>query len=100
MSVDKAERMQANCRAIWGNGNYDLDCEGDYEGGTWLCFVKQDYGLEYGPLLIMTLPAATPEQAWEELERMLNYGAEKARRKAESAKQPAYASSKPSKSTE
>ncbi|KAI1282510.1 hypothetical protein F5Y07DRAFT_241938 [Xylaria sp. FL0933] len=99
MSTDKAERVQANCRAIWGNGNYDLECEGDH-GNEFQCFVRQDYGLEFGSPLIMTMVMATTEQAWEELERMLSYMAEKARRKAESAKQPAHAGSKPSKSTE
>ncbi|KAI1355694.1 hypothetical protein F5Y01DRAFT_150592 [Xylaria sp. FL0043] len=99
MSTDKAERMQANCRAIRGNGYYDLECEGDY-GDAFQCLVRRDYGLEFGSCLIMTMPAATPEQAWAELERLLDYGAEKARRRAESAKQPAHAGSKPSKSTE
>ncbi|QSZ32866.1 hypothetical protein DSL72_002446 [Monilinia vaccinii-corymbosi] len=46
-------QVQANCRIIWGNDNYELDIEtDDYEDGY--CTVRKDYGDHFGDCLAMT----------------------------------------------
>lgn len=73
MSDAQGERIQANCKIIWGDGDYDLDIESDNSSyPSHLCFVKRDYGLSFGPALTMTGVCSSSEQAWNELDRMLS----------------------------
>jgi len=70
MSNDQGERIQANCRIIWGEGDYDLDIYADdYE--YYSCWVKRDFGLSFGPPLTGTGLCSSPEKAWNEFDRML-----------------------------
>ena len=69
MSNDQGERIQANCRIIWGEGDYDLDIYADdYE--YYSCWVKRDFGLSFGPPLTGTGLCSSPEKAWNEFDRM------------------------------
>jgi hypothetical protein len=70
MSDNQGERIQNNCRAIWGDGNYELDIETD-NWMDWYCYVRKDYGLSFGDLLWMAGPCNSPEETWGELDRGL-----------------------------
>jgi hypothetical protein len=68
-SVERGQRIQANCKIIWGDGDYDLDNQTD-DHLNWQCLVQRDLGLSYEPLT-MTALCNSPERAWRELDRML-----------------------------
>ncbi|KAL9617933.1 MAG: hypothetical protein Q9160_007299 [Pyrenula sp. 1 TL-2023] len=73
MSNAQGQRIRAYCEAIWGKGDYmyDIDVETDdweiYQG-----FVKQDFRLEYGPILTGTRLCKLVDHVYSELERMLS----------------------------
>ncbi|RFU32614.1 hypothetical protein B7463_g3747, partial [Scytalidium lignicola] len=71
MSSAQGKTIEANCRVIWGDGDYELDIETD-DWDTWYCFVRKDFGLHFGPPLTMTGMCNSQKQAWSELERMLD----------------------------
>lgn len=70
MATTRGERIQANCRIIWGEGDYDLDLETD-DWETYWAVVKKDYETSFGPPLIITEICPSDEHAWRELDRML-----------------------------
>ena len=70
MAADQGQRIQANCKIIWGDADYDLDVETD-DWVTYTCVVKKDHGLCFGPPLTMTGICNSEGQAWRELDRML-----------------------------
>ncbi|KAF2793565.1 hypothetical protein K505DRAFT_375244 [Melanomma pulvis-pyrius CBS 109.77] len=67
----QGQRIQEYCKKIWGaDKDFDLDIEtDDYE--NYLCLVREDRGLSFGPVLTMTSLCYGPKEAWHELERML-----------------------------
>ena len=67
----QGERIQANCRIIWGNDDYDLDISTD-DWEWYSCSVQKDFGTELGPPLTMTGLCNSSEKAWAELDRMLD----------------------------
>lgn len=71
MSSVRGQRIQTNCEIIWGNADYDLDIETD-DWETYACVVKKDFGSHFGPPLTMTGICNSEEQAWRELDRMLD----------------------------
>jgi len=71
MSSERGQRIEANCKIIWGDGDYDLDIETD-DWVNWQCSVKRDYGDEFGPPLTMTGLCNSQDRAWSELNRMLD----------------------------
>ena len=70
MSADQGQRIQNNCRVLWGDGDYELDIETD-DWLTYYGYVRKDFGLHFGPLLIMTGECNSSENTWRELDRML-----------------------------
>lgn len=70
MTAAQGARIEANCKIIWGDGDYDLDVETD-DWVEYACVVKRDFGLCIGPPLTMTGLCNSAEQAWRELDRML-----------------------------
>merc|ERR1712098_197834 len=72
----RRERIQINCKIIWGDGNYDLDLETD----DWVAYgvVKRDYGTSFGSPLTMT-GLYNSSGHWGELERMLDLWARQIR---------------------
>jgi hypothetical protein len=71
MSSARGQIIQANCKIIWGDADYDLDVETD-DWVTYSCIVKKDFGSHFGPPLTMTGICNSEEHAWRELERMLD----------------------------
>ncbi|KAH9205558.1 hypothetical protein DL95DRAFT_87728 [Leptodontidium sp. 2 PMI_412] len=53
MTAAPGERIQANCKIIWGDGDYDLDLETD-DWVEYACVVKRDLRTSFGPPLTMT----------------------------------------------
>jgi hypothetical protein len=70
MSSAQNQKVEANCKVIWGDGDFDYDLESE-DGQCWYV-VKKDHGSFYGPPLTMTGCCDTPEKAWNELDRMLS----------------------------
>lgn len=70
MTDAQGARIQANCKIIWGDGDYDLDLETD-DWVEYACVVKRDHGTSFGPPLTMTGLCNSEKQAWRELDRML-----------------------------
>lgn len=71
MSNLRGQRIQANCKIIWGSQNdYDIDIETD-DYLNYACYVKADYGLSFGPFLTATSLCPSSEAAWARLDRML-----------------------------
>jgi hypothetical protein len=70
MTDTQGARIEANCKIIWGNGDYDLDVETD-DWVAYACVVNKDFGSHFGPPLTMTGLCNSAEQAWRELDRML-----------------------------
>jgi hypothetical protein len=76
MSSAQGERLERNCKLIWGaHCDYDFDVETD-DWEWYSCVVKQDFGSSVGPPLIMTGLRPSEEAAWKELEKMLESFAE------------------------
>jgi hypothetical protein len=71
MSSTQGQRIQTNCKIIWGDADYDLDLETD-DWVAFVCVVKKDLGSHFGPPLTMTGLCNSKEQAWKELDRMLD----------------------------
>jgi hypothetical protein len=71
MSSVQDQRIEANCKIIWGNFCvYDLDTETD-DNVHYVCFVRKDHGDSFGPPLIVTGLCHSSKAAWAELDRML-----------------------------
>ncbi|XMA11509.1 hypothetical protein WAI453_004300 [Rhynchosporium graminicola] len=70
MTDAQGERIQGNCKIIWGDGDYDLDLETE-DWVAFACVVKRDHGTSFGPPLAMTGLCDSAEQAWSELNRTL-----------------------------
>lgn len=69
----QGERIQANCKIIWGDSEYGYEIEVETDDWTiYQGYVKKDFGLSYGPLLIMTGFCSSDENTWKELDRMLD----------------------------
>ncbi|OCL06348.1 hypothetical protein AOQ84DRAFT_390256 [Glonium stellatum] len=71
MSKALGDRIEANCKIIWGNDSeYDIDTETD-DYVNYLCCVRKDFGTKFGPPLTITDVCGSSEAAWAELDRML-----------------------------
>lgn len=80
MSSAWGQRIEANCKIIRGdNCDYDLDLETD-DWVNYVCVVKKDFGLSFGPLLTMTGLCPSENAAWAELDRMLRLWAQQVQR--------------------
>lgn len=80
MSSLAGQRIQANCKIIWGDHNdYEFDVETD-DNLNYAGYVKVDYGFSFGPPLTMTSLCPSNEAAWAELERMLELWATQVKR--------------------
>jgi hypothetical protein len=66
MSDDRGQRIEANCKIIWGNDSeYDLEMDIDYFHVHYVC-------LSFGEILLtMTNECNSSEAAWTELDRTL-----------------------------
>lgn len=80
MSSARGQRIEANCKTIWGSDSeYDLELETD-DYITYICFVRKDFGDHFGPPLTMTDVCPSDETAWAELDRMLELWAKQVKR--------------------
>jgi hypothetical protein len=80
MSSTRGQRIEANCKIIWGNDcEYDLDMETD-DYVNYMCHVKKDFGVSFGPPLMITSLCRSSEAAWAELDRMLELWAKQIKR--------------------
>ncbi|KAF1985737.1 hypothetical protein K402DRAFT_464073 [Aulographum hederae CBS 113979] len=85
--ISRCERMEANCRILWGPGEYVIDLE--YEDATafypyesWSTMVRRDFGDNFGlPLTMTPRTYRTAEAAWTELDRVLEGSARDAKRR-------------------
>ena len=70
--------MQTNCQKIWGSEtSHDINIETeDFE--YYICYVTKDYGDHFRDPLVLATSSKSPDAAWEELDRMLAFGARKA----------------------
>jgi hypothetical protein len=67
----RGQRIEANCKIIWGSdSDYDLEIETD-DWEFYSCHVRKDFGDSYGAPLTMTSLCPSSEAAWNELDRML-----------------------------
>jgi hypothetical protein len=81
MSNDRGQRIEANCKIIWGNDSeYDLEMETD-DYVHYYCFVRKDFGSSFGPILTMTNVCNSSEAACTELDRMLELWANQVKAK-------------------
>lgn len=80
MSSAEGQRIEANCKIIWGSGCvYDFDIETD-DYINYACVVKKDFGTSFGPPLTMTSLCPSRDAAWAELDRMLELWARSVKR--------------------
>jgi hypothetical protein len=80
MSDAQGQRIEANCKIIWGNNcEYDFDIETD-DYINYICYVKKDFGYSFGPPLTLTSLCHSSEAAWGELDRMLELWAKQVKR--------------------
>jgi len=80
MSSTQGQRIEANCRIIWGNNcAHDLEIETD-DHVNFMCHMERDLGHSFGPPLTMTSFCYSSEAAWAELDRMLGLWAEQVNR--------------------
>lgn len=80
MSSIQGQRIQENCKTIWGSHNdYELSIETD-DYMNYICYVKVDYGLYFGPPVISTSLCPSSEAAWAELDRLLGVWAKQVTR--------------------
>jgi len=71
MPSTQVQRIEANCRIIWGNGSeYELDIETD-DYVNYSCYVRRDFGTSFGPALMIAIAHGSSERALAELDRML-----------------------------
>ncbi|MCJ1333452.1 hypothetical protein MMC10_010151 [Thelotrema lepadinum] len=88
--AELGRRIEANCRIIWGEGDYDLEEENDnYD--VYQCLVRRDFGTEHGPPLAMTTLFDSPDRAWDDLDKMLVAWAEQVQRERSESKAKASA---------
>ncbi|KAK1625368.1 hypothetical protein BDP81DRAFT_435653 [Colletotrichum phormii] len=73
------QRIEENCKTIWGDYDYEIDYETD-DNETFQYFVLRDYGSTFGSALAMTLLCHSEEAAYRELDRMLRIWAAQVRR--------------------
>jgi hypothetical protein len=78
-------RIEANCKTIWGDKDYDFEVEGGCmfaaDDTGYQIFVREDRGTSWGPNLTMTFLCKGEETAWNELDRMLQLAADEERNK-------------------
>ena len=65
----RAQRIRDYCKAIWGDGYYDIDVES--EGDDHYGYIKKDLGDSYGPLLLDSERCGSVDEARDKLERIL-----------------------------
>ncbi|KAH7401418.1 hypothetical protein BKA66DRAFT_565058 [Pyrenochaeta sp. MPI-SDFR-AT-0127] len=79
------DRIKANCKIIWGaDMDFDIEIETD-DHYYFQTFVREDRGLEFGPILTMSPLYHGSETAWRELDIMLSGSAENVKRKKQKA---------------
>ncbi|KAF2093975.1 hypothetical protein NA57DRAFT_80980 [Rhizodiscina lignyota] len=80
MASTQGQRIEANCKTIWGNDcEYDLDIETD-DYVNYTCHVKKDFGTSFGPPLAITSLCYSSEAACAELDKMLELWANQVKR--------------------
>jgi len=79
MSSAEIQRVQDNCKTIWGNDDYDFDLETD-DWVNYAYVVKKEFGLSFGPPLTMTSLCPSADAAFAELDRMLELWAKQVKR--------------------
>lgn len=70
MSVTRSERIQANCKIVWGKGDYYFNIETEDYNFFWAVVTKEGDS-EPGPALTITGLCYSPEHVLAELDRML-----------------------------
>lgn len=65
----RGQRSQDYCKAIWGDGYYDLDFE--IEDDDCYGYIKRDLGDSYRPLLLDSERCGSIDEACDKMERML-----------------------------
>jgi hypothetical protein len=71
MASARGQRIEANCKTIWGTDSvYDLSEETD-DWINYICYVKKDFGTSFGPVLTLSI-CSSSEAAWNELDRKLD----------------------------
>jgi hypothetical protein len=69
------ERVQTNCKIIWGDKDYVFEMEGDHDN-NFQVLVREDCGTYFRDPLTCTPLYVGQETAWKELDRVLSLGAE------------------------
>ncbi|TID13001.1 hypothetical protein E2P81_ATG09922 [Venturia nashicola] len=72
---ERIERMVTSCRRIWGSyTDFDLDCRWVEQDGIqgWSVQMRKSYGDRVGAQEMWTLVKATEEEAWLDMEELLN----------------------------
>ncbi|KAI9644202.1 hypothetical protein NHQ30_007556 [Ciborinia camelliae] len=69
MAPFQVERIEANCKIIWGDHDYAFDVDDENDG--WYCTIRRDYGDGFGKSLVVTGLFNTEKKAWIDLDRML-----------------------------
>ena len=64
----QARRIQDYCKAIWGDGSYDLDVDIEYDDHHG--YIRKDLGDSYGPMLLDSGRCYSIDDACDKLERM------------------------------
>lgn len=85
MTSSMQQRVEENCKTIWGGHDYEIDYETD-NTMIFQYFVLRDYGSSFGPPLTMTWFHDSEEAAHRELNRMLVIWAAQVRRGTQGAK--------------
>jgi hypothetical protein len=65
----RGQRIQDYCKAIWGDGYYELDV--DTEDDDHYGYIRKELEDSYGPLLLDSGRCRSIDEACNELERML-----------------------------
>jgi hypothetical protein len=85
------ERIEANCKIIWGDKDYDFEVEGgdmfSQSDPGFQIFVREDRGTSWGHFLTATPLYRNQETCWSELDRVLKLDAEEVLKKRGSSTQ-------------
>ena len=65
----RGQRIQDYCKAIWGDGYYELDV--DTEDDHYYGYIRKELEDSYGPMLLDSGRCGSIDEACNELERML-----------------------------
>ena len=65
----RGQRIQDYCKAIWGDGYYELDV--DTEDDHYCGYIRKEFEDSYGPMLLDSGRCGSIDEACNELERML-----------------------------